>query len=113
MGLDGLLSYGSSTDERRRSRMLDPTTTWQAALGQLQLLVNGGNFETFLRDTQGLSFDGRTFTVAAPNPFIREALQTRFHGLLRKALDNVVGGSPDVVVAVGRSAAPAVPAAFT
>src|SRR5688572_22998709 len=83
--------------------MLDPTTTWQAALGQLQLLVNGGNFETFLRDTHGLAFDGRTFTIAAPNPFIREALQTRFHGLLRKALDNVVGGSPDVVVAVGRS----------
>jgi chromosomal replication initiator protein len=92
--------------------MLDPTTTWQAALGQLQLLVNGGNFETFLRDTQGLSFDGRTFTVAAPNPFIREALQTRFHGLLRKALCNVVGGSPDVVVAVGRSETRALPAAL-
>jgi chromosomal replication initiator protein len=82
--------------------MLDPTTTWQAALGQLQLLVNGANFETFLRDTQGASFDGRTFTVSAPNPFIREALQTRFHGLLRRALGDVLGGAPEVVVAVGR-----------
>jgi len=82
--------------------MLDPLTTWQAALGQLQLLVNGANFETFLRDTQGASFDGRTFTISAPNPFIREALQTRFQALLRKALGDVLGGAPEVVVTVGR-----------
>jgi chromosomal replication initiator protein len=83
-------------------RMLDPITTWQAALGQLQLLVNGANFETFLRDTQGASFDGRTFTISAPNPFIREALQTRFPALLRKALGDVLEGAPEVVVTVGR-----------
>src|SRR5215212_3140149 len=83
--------------------MPDPKSIWQAALGQLQLLVNAGNFETFLRDTDGLSFDGRLFTVSAPNPFIREALQTRFQSLLRKALGNVLGDSPDVVVVIGPS----------
>jgi chromosomal replication initiator protein len=83
--------------------MPDPKSIWQAALGQLQLLVNAGNFETFLRDTDGLSFDGRLFTVSAPNPFIREALQTRFQSLLRKALGNVLGDPPDVMVVIGPS----------
>ncbi len=83
--------------------MPEAKSIWQAALGQLQLLVNTGNYETFLRDAQAVSFDGRQFTISAPNPFIREALQTRFEGLLRKALGNVLGDTPDVLVVVGRA----------
>ena len=83
--------------------MPEAKSIWQAALGQLQLLVNTGNYETFLRDAQAISFDGRQFIISAPNPFIREALQTRFEGLLRKALGNVLGDPPDVLVVVGRA----------
>lgn len=86
--------------------MPDPKPIWQAALGQLQLLVNGGNFETFLKDTRGVSYDGRQFTLSAPNPFIRQALQSRFEGLIRKALGDVLGEPPELAFVVGQSGAP-------
>ncbi|MFN0074277.1 MAG: chromosomal replication initiator protein DnaA, partial [Chloroflexota bacterium] len=86
--------------------MPDPKPIWHAALGQLQLVVNGANYETFLKDTRGVAFDGRQFTLSAPNPFIREALQTRFQGLIRRALGDVLGHPPEVAVVVGSSVHP-------
>lgn len=84
--------------------MLETRHIWPAALGQLQLLVNAGNYDTFLRDTRGVGFNGRTFIVSVPNPFIRETLQARFMGLVQKVLADLLGESPEVQFQVTSSA---------
>lgn len=90
--------------------MSDTRQIWHAALGELQLQVNAGNFDTFLRDTRGVAYEGREFVIAAPNPFIREALQSRFQGLIRRTLTQLLGDSPNlqfVVKGPDHSSAPA------
>ena len=47
-----------------------PKALWEAALGQLQLQVTRPNYETWLRDTIGVSLDGSTFTVCVPTDFV-------------------------------------------
>ena len=44
---------------------------WEAALGQLQLQVTRANFETWLRDSRGLSLEDGTLHRLRPDRFRR------------------------------------------
>src|SRR4030042_1706638 len=55
---------------------------WEAALGQLQLQVTRPNYETWLKDTVGISLADGLFTITAPTDFAVEWLGTRLHGLI-------------------------------
>jgi chromosomal replication initiator protein len=81
---------------------------WQAVLGQLQLQVTGPIFSTYLRDTEGARYDGRTFTVAAPSDFVIEQLASKLRPLLTHTLSGVAGSPVDLAFEV-RGAAPALP----
>jgi chromosomal replication initiator protein len=64
---------------------------WHAALGELQLLMTRANYETWLKNSEGLGFDGEVLRVGVKSPFTQEALATRFAPLVRRTLANVVG----------------------
>ena len=59
---------------------------WDAALGSLQVQVSKTNFDTWLRGTQGISFDGTIFIVWVPNTFSVEWIQHRLRTLLERCL---------------------------
>lgn len=71
-------------------------TTWNATLGQLELLVTRANFETWLRDTVGLRHDSDRFVVGAHSDFATEWLATRLRPLISKTLARVLGHGIDV-----------------
>ena len=64
---------------------------WEVALGQLQLQVTRPNFETWLRDTVGLTLDDGIFTLCVPSDFVAEWLNTRLNSLITKALAGIIG----------------------
>src|SRR5437867_12431179 len=64
---------------------------WQTALGELQLLMTRANYETWLKHSEGLGFDGDVLRVGVKSPFTQEALATRFAPLVRRTLASVVG----------------------
>jgi chromosomal replication initiator protein len=74
---------------------------WESSLGQLQMQVSKANFDTWLRDTRGVSFDGRTFVVAVPTDFAREWLNSKLRGPAMKTIADIVGGPVDVSFVVG------------
>ena len=82
----------------------ESAATWDATLGQLQLQVTRANFDTWLRDTQGLRFEGDTFFVGAPNDFAREWLSMRLKPMIARALASVVGHKVEVAFEVLRAA---------
>src|SRR4051794_35331162 len=86
------------------------TQIWQAVLGELQLQVTGPIFATYLRDTAGARFDGRTFTVAAPSDFVVEHLAHKLRPLLAHTISSVTGGPVELSFEVA-GAAPRAPAA--
>jgi chromosomal replication initiator protein len=69
---------------------------WEAALGELQLQVNKPNFDTWLKDTTGISYKEGIFVVGVPNVFIGEWLRSRLYSLIRRTLTSIVSQSVDV-----------------
>ena len=69
---------------------------WEAVLGELQLQVNRTNFDTWLKDTVGLNYEGDKFVVGVPSPFAVEWLEKRLISLIEKTLIGVLGDEVNV-----------------
>jgi len=69
---------------------------WEAAKGALQIQVNKANYETWLKDTIGISNQGNQFVIGTPNAFASEWLEKRLRSLIRKTLIRITGEDVDV-----------------
>ncbi|MPZ22920.1 MAG: chromosomal replication initiator protein DnaA [Dehalococcoidia bacterium] len=99
--------------------MGEASRLWEASLGQLQMQLTKANYDTWLRDTKGLSFDGDKCVVEVPSDFAREWLNSKLKGAAMKTVSDLVGNPVDVSFVVssgngrvnGRPASPAPDAA--
>ena len=64
---------------------------WEATLGGLEVEVTKSNYQTWLKDTIGLSHTDGIFVVGAPNTFAVEWLEKRLQHLIKKHLAGIVG----------------------
>lgn len=64
------------------------TQIWEAALGELQLQVSKTNYQTWLKDTVGVSFDDSLFVVGTPSAFASEWLKKQL-SLVKKTLAGI------------------------
>jgi len=76
---------------------------WQKALGELQTQVSRANYNTWLRDSHGVSYENGVFVVGTPSAFVAEWLTKRLHSLVRKTLTHVTGTETDVQFVVRES----------
>ena len=86
--------------------MGDPTAQriWDAALGQLQIHVTKPNYDTWLKDTQGLRYGDGQFVVGVPTEFVKEWLATRMRTVVSQTVGGIMGQSTDVAFEiVGRN----------
>jgi chromosomal replication initiator protein len=84
---------------------------WEATLGQLLLRVTRQNFDSWLRNTTGLRYDGRTLIVGTPTELARDWLSTRMKAVIEQALITVAG--PGLKFDFEVQEAPAAPATDT
>jgi chromosomal replication initiator protein len=75
---------------------VDAKQVWRAALGELQVSLSPANFETWLKETALVAIDDNRFTVAVPNGFAKDWLETRYRSLISQTLARVVGYSVQV-----------------
>ena len=59
---------------------------WEAALGALQVEVNRHNYDTWLKNTVGLSFSDSTLVVGVPSEFIAQCLEKRMAPAIQRTL---------------------------
>lgn len=59
---------------------------WQQALKELQQHVSSSNFNTWLRDTRGISFEDNVFVVGTAQPSTADWLENRFSSLVKNTL---------------------------
>jgi chromosomal replication initiator protein len=64
---------------------------WDATLAQLLLRVTRQNYDTWLRNTVGLRFEGTTLVVATANDLACDWLSTRMKAVIGQALTAVAG----------------------
>jgi chromosomal replication initiator protein len=65
--------------------------TWEAAKGALQVQVSRSNFETWLKETVGITHQGDRFLVGTPNAFAKEWLEKRLLSLVTNVLMGILG----------------------
>lgn len=70
---------------------------WEAALGDLQLQISRTNYDTWLRDTTGLSLDVDSFTIGVSSPFAVEYLEQRLASIIQKTLIRITGKELELV----------------
>jgi chromosomal replication initiator protein len=69
---------------------------WQTALGELQIQVTRPNFDTWLKDTVGISCRDDYFVIGTPNTFVAEWLENRLMSLVKKTLLSIIGRPIDI-----------------
>jgi len=79
---------------------------WLKALGELQTQVSRANYNTWLRSTHGVSYEGGLFTIGTPSAFVAEWLTRRLCSLVKKTLTHVVGQDTEVEFVVRDRARP-------
>jgi chromosomal replication initiator protein len=62
---------------------------WDTALVQIELEVSRPNFTTWFKDTFISSFDDGVVTLAVPNTFVKDWVQTKYHKVILQSLRNV------------------------
>lgn len=80
---------------------------WQAALAELKGQVSKANFDTWLRDTAALSYEGGCLTVGAPTGMATEWLQERIGSLVHTTLARILGRPVEVSFVLSDSCGPA------
>ena len=73
---------------------------WKAVLGELQLQLPRPTFETWLKHTDGVSYDEHQFVVEAPTPFAVAWLERRMYDAIQKTVEKVTDRPLDVVFRV-------------
>ncbi len=63
---------------------------WQAVLGQLQLEMPRASFETWVRDTQAIRYDGNTLTIGTANQYAADWLENRLTSTVERLLIGIL-----------------------
>jgi hypothetical protein len=77
---------------------------WEGVMADVQDGIDGSALRIWFKGSFGTALEGHTLTVAVPNPFAKEYIESRFGGLLEEALTGRVGDDPRLEVVVGERA---------
>jgi chromosomal replication initiator protein len=66
------------------------TVIWQKALAILETQLTKPSFETWLKSTSLLSFDGNLVTIGVANEFAKDWLESRYANLIRTTVRNIL-----------------------
>jgi chromosomal replication initiator protein len=75
---------------------MDGQQAWQSALGQLQMEMPKASFETWVRDTQILSYEGNKFTIGVRNAYARDWLESRLARTATRLLMGILNQDVEV-----------------
>src|SRR5215213_2991280 len=86
----------------------DAEEVWERVVIDLEDGIDVSSLRVWFTDTFGATIEGRTLTVAVPNPFAKEYIESRFAGVLEETLTDHLGeGSRLEVIVAGRANEPA------
>ncbi len=95
----------------RRREVTAAKKVWAAALGQLQMQLPRSAFDTWLKNTAGISIEDGTLTVSVPDAFAGEWLEKRVYQMVRGAASRIANAPTEVSFIIERTAEPGPPIA--
>jgi len=85
---------------------MDARQLWQAALGQLQLQLAKPTYDTWVRDTQGISYEDGVLVVGVHSAYAKDWLENRLYGQVQRTVTNTAGRTTSVRFVVRRNGSP-------
>ncbi|MFN8499251.1 MAG: chromosomal replication initiator protein DnaA [Anaerolineae bacterium] len=82
-----------------------PDELWQAALGDLELSVTAATYDTWLRPTRAIGFDGDLLLISTPNAYGKDWIENRLGAEVRRAISRIACRPLDFRVVVSASSA--------
>ena len=65
---------------------MKPEQAWQAVLGQLQMDMPKASFDTWVRNTEVISYEDNVFIIGVPNAYARDWLESRLSSKIKTAV---------------------------
>jgi len=69
---------------------MKPEQAWQAVLGQLQMDMPKASFETWVRNTEIVSYEDNVFIVGVTNAYARDWLESRLSSKIKRLLCGIL-----------------------
>ena len=85
------------------------TGVWQAALRSIEGRLSKPSYESFVKAMAPLSLQGDVVTFSVPSRLAKEWVETRYAGLIRTALQEVLARPISVQVVIAEDVTPAAP----
>jgi len=82
---------------------MDAYQLWQATLGQLQLQLDRRAYDTWMRDTEALSYEDGVLVVGVHNAFAQSHLEGRLYGDIQKVVSSIARRTVVLRFVVGRN----------
>ena len=93
----GTVAAGSEDAGQEKARKeLSPGEVWRATLGELQLQLPRNTFDTWLKPTEGISYQNSQFVVEVPTPFAVAWLERRMYQSIQRTVEKVTGGPAEI-----------------
>lgn len=89
-----------------KERTVNLAKTWNSVLGSLELQLPRSEFNTWLRRTELVHQDASLAVVSVTTPMLREAVESRYSGMIATTLKDLLGHTVRVQVVVGTYAHP-------
>ena len=77
--------------------VINSSSLWQSVLGDLQVRINRPSYETWLKDTRGLSHGNGQLIVGTPNSFVCSMLENRMYSMIAESAERVFGEPLEIV----------------
>lgn len=86
---------------------MNASQAWQAAIGQLQVEMPKGTFDTWVRDAEMLAYEDGSFVIGVNNAYARDWLESRLKSTATRMLTGMMNRTVEVRFVVWQPSQPA------
>jgi chromosomal replication initiator protein len=86
---------------------MNASQAWQAALGQLQVEMPRGTFDTWVRDAEMVAYEDGSFVIGVNNAYARDWLESRLKSTATRMLTGMMNRTVEVRFVVWQASQPA------
>jgi len=83
---------------------MDANQLWQTALGQLELQLDRPTYETWIKDTEVISYEDDVLVIGAHSAYAKDWLENRLYGDIQRTVTNIANRTTSLRFIVQRNA---------
>jgi chromosomal replication initiator protein len=87
-----------------------PEEAWRSAIGEIEISVGRGSYMTWIKSARLVTYEDGQFVVGVPNGYVKDWMEHRMHGQLKKLLGERMGRGVDVTFVLLSQLSSAAPA---